>query len=125
MRDATLKRMMARPTFPLELELHRIDCSGSHGDLRHYDYLKHQLETMTPEQIDPPWLINGEDLKAMGLPPGKTIGRIKDAVRFAQLEGQVQTREEALTLARKLASHGMETGVLPPPPIKFPEDRRL
>jgi len=116
MRPSTLKRMMARPTFPLELELHRIDCASSHGDLKHYDFLKHQLETMSPEQIDPPSLISGEDLKAMGLPPGKTIGRIKEAVRVAQLEGTVQTRFEALDMARKLAHVDLETRQLPPPP---------
>jgi poly(A) polymerase len=102
MRSSTLKRMMARPTFPLELELHRIDCASSHGDLKHYDFLKQQLETMSAEEIDPPPLITGHDLLAMGLPPGKTIGRILDAVRVAQLEGTVQTRAEALDLARKL-----------------------
>jgi poly(A) polymerase len=116
MRPSTLKRMMARPTFPLELELHRIDCESSHGDLKHYDFLKHQLETMTPEQIAPPALISGHDLKAMGIPPGKTMGRILDAVKIAQLEEAVQTRHEALALARKLASRGMDTVQLPPPP---------
>jgi poly(A) polymerase len=125
MRESTLKKMMARPTFPLELELHRIDCSSSHGDLSHFDFLRDRLTTMTPEQIDPVPLINGDDLTAMGLRPGKEIGRIKEQVRIAQLEGAVQTRHEALTMARKLASHGMETGTLPPPTIKFPEDRRL
>ncbi len=98
--------MMARPTFELELELHRIDCESSHGDMRHYDYLKHQLETLTPEQIDPPALISGHDLIAMGVPPGRTIGRILEAVKIAQLEGAVQTRHEALAMARKLASRG-------------------
>ena len=115
MRPSTLKRMMARSTFDLELELHRIDCSSSHGDLEHYDYLKHQLETMTPEQIDPPSLISGHDLIDMGLPPGKTIGRILEAVKIAQLEEAVQTRHEALAMARKLASRGMDTVQLPPP----------
>src|SRR5271156_4301234 len=108
MKASTLKRMMARPTFPLELELHRIDCASSHGDLRHYDFLKQQLETMPPEQIDPPSLITGRDLLAMGLTPGKVIGRILEAVRIAQLEGSVQTRAEALGMARKLANRGME-----------------
>jgi poly(A) polymerase len=112
MRDSTLKRMMARPTFPLELELHRIDCDSSHGDLRHYDFLKEKLETMSAEQIDPPSFITGRDLLAMGL----TIGRILEAVRMAQLEEAVQTRAEALAMARKLASRGMETRFLPPPP---------
>jgi len=121
MRESTLKRMMARPTFPIELELHRIDCASSHGDLKHYDFLKHLIDTMPPEQIDPPAFISGRDLLAMGLTPGKTIGRILEAVRLAQLEGGVQTRAEALDLARKLASHGMETRPLPPPPDKPPE----
>jgi poly(A) polymerase len=103
MRPSTLRRMMARPTFPLELELHRIDCSSSHGDLKHYEFLKTQLETMSVEEIDPPPLINGRDLLAMGLPPGKAVGRILEAVRVAQLDGTVQTRAEALALAGRLA----------------------
>jgi len=121
MRESTLKRMMARPTFQLELELHRIDCASSHGDLSHYDYLKHLIETMPPEQIDPPAFISGRDLLAMGLPPGKQIGRILEAVRLAQLEGAVQNRSEALDMARKLANRGMETGALPPLPEQPPK----
>jgi len=120
MRASTLKRMMSRPTFPLELELHRIDCASSHGDLSHYDFLKHQLETMSAEEIDPPPLISGRDLLAMGLTPGKMVGRILDAVKEAQLEGTVQTRFEALDMARKLANVGMETRPLPPPPESPP-----
>ncbi len=116
MRTSKLKRMMARPTFPLELELHRIDCASSHGDLSNYDYLKHELETMSAEEIDPPKLISGRDLIAMGLPPGKTFSRILEAVRVAQLEGTVETRDDALELARKLAHRGMDTVQLPPPP---------
>jgi poly(A) polymerase len=114
MKTSTLKRMMQRPTFNKELELHRIDCASSHGDLGNYDYLKRELETMKPEEIDPPALISGHDLIAMGVPPGKTIGRILDAVKIAQLEGAVQTRQEALVLARRLAAHGTDTGQLPP-----------
>jgi poly(A) polymerase len=111
MRSSTLKRMMARPTFPLELELHRIDCSSSHGDLKHYDFLKHQLEIMSAEEIDPPQLVTGRDLIAMGLPPGKAFKLILEAIRIAQLDGTVQTRDEALKMARKLAS--TNTGDLP------------
>ena len=38
MRKATLRRLLLRETFPLELELHRLDCLGSHGDLSHYEF---------------------------------------------------------------------------------------
>ena len=113
MKASTLKRMMARPTFQLELELHRIDCSSSHGDLKHYDYLKHLIDTMPPEQIDPPAYISGRDLLEMGLRPGKEIGRILEQVRLAQLEERVQNRSEAIDMARKLAIRGVETHQLP------------
>jgi poly(A) polymerase len=122
MRSSTLKRMMARPTFPLELELHRIDCESSHGDLKHYDFLKQQLETMSVEEIDPPPLISGHELLAMGLHPGREVGRIKEAIRVAQLEGTVQTQAEALALARKMAgSEIAATAPLPLPPTSKPK----
>ena len=108
MRPSTLKRMMSRPTFILELELHRIDCASSHGDLSNYDFLRQQFETMSAEQIDPPPLITGRDLLAMGLPPGKAVGKILEIVRVAQLEETVQTRAQALELARKLAGSGTD-----------------
>ena len=79
---------------------------------------------MTPEQIDPPALISGHDLIAMGIRPGREMGRILEVVKIAQLEEAVVTRHEALGLARKLASHGMETGALPPPPTEPPPDRK-
>ncbi len=42
-------------------------------------------------------------MQATGLPPGPAIGRILAAVEEAAVEGDVRTREEALTFARRLA----------------------
>jgi len=39
MRPAKLRRFMARPNFGIELELHRVDCAGSHGDLEITNFL--------------------------------------------------------------------------------------
>jgi poly(A) polymerase len=114
MRPSTLKRMMARPNFLLELELHRIDCSSSHGDLKHYEFLKQQLETMTPDEIEPPRLINGHDLRAMGIPPGRAMGQILDAIYVAQLEGAIESRAQALEAAKKMAgAPAGSTAILP------------
>ena len=121
MRPHTLKKMMQRPTFVKELELHRIDCSSSHGDLEHWEFLKQVLETTPPEEINPPALISGHDLIKMGLRPGKEVGRILEAVKNAQLDNTVQSRHEALALSRTLAARGMDTVQLPPPPEKRPE----
>jgi hypothetical protein len=59
---------------------------------------------MSAEEIDPPPLINGRDLLAMGLPPGRIFSEILEAVKVAQLEGTVRTRAEAMALAHKIAN---------------------
>ena len=53
--------------------------------------------------VFPPPLIDGSDLKEhLGLSASKTVGRLLQAVREAQAEGTVTTREQALELAAKL-----------------------
>lgn len=103
MKMSTLKRLMGRDTFELELELHRIDCMCCHGDLENYYFLKHHLENMAPEEIKPPPLVNGHDIMALGVAPGKGIGTILAKIAEAQLEGTITTHNEAMALARKLA----------------------
>jgi poly(A) polymerase len=51
------------------------------------------------ERVTPPELLNGHDLlHEFGLQPGPHIGELLEAVREAQVSGQVRTREEALAL---------------------------
>lgn len=103
MRRATLKRLMARPTFPQELELHRIDCISSHGLLDIYEPLKAQFEAMAPEEINPSALVTGHVLMAeLGLKPGRLLGQLLRHIRDAQLDGKLHTKEEALAFARRL-----------------------
>ena len=53
------------------------------------------------EVVAPQPLVNGNDImQELGLPPGKQIGVILEAIREAQASGEVATREEALALAR-------------------------
>jgi len=96
MREAKLKRFMARPTFDDELELHRVDCEGSHRMLDNYEFLLRKREEFASEPIIPPPLVRGDDLIALGLKPGPRFGEILEAVETRQLEGNLRTREEAL-----------------------------
>jgi hypothetical protein len=46
-------------------------------------------------------LIDGRELmKELGLTPGPYIGELLEAIREAQADGQVKTRDEALAYAR-------------------------
>lgn len=99
MRQAKLKRLMARETFPDELELHRIDCASSHRNLENYEFLKAKAAEMPPEVLKPQPLLNGNDLLALGLKPGPLVGQILHEIEELQLEERLKTRAEALEFA--------------------------
>jgi putative nucleotidyltransferase with HDIG domain len=102
MRPAKLRRFMARPNFEIELELHRIDCAGSHGDLENHQFLVNKASEFAREPLIPPPLIRGDDLIALGLKPGPRIGQLLEAIQTAQLEGEVTSRDQALELLSTL-----------------------
>lgn len=102
MRPAKLRRFMARPNFGIELELHRVDCAGSHGDLENYQFLVDKAAEFANEPLIPPPLVRGDDLIAMGLKQGPRIGELLEAVQTAQLDGEIKTRDEAIQLLKTL-----------------------
>ncbi|MBI5821093.1 MAG: CCA tRNA nucleotidyltransferase [Verrucomicrobia bacterium] len=105
MRKAKLKRLLARPTFAEELELHRLDCLASHADLTNYDFLKNVVLEIPPQVAAPPPLITGDDLLAMGMKPGPEMGALLREARELQLEEKLHTPDEALAWARQRLAH--------------------
>lgn len=96
MRVAKLKRFLARPHMDDELELHRVDCTSSHGMLDNYEYLKAKREEFASEPLIPPPLITGRDLVDLGLRPGPRFSEILEAVQSRQLEGTLTSHDDAL-----------------------------
>ena len=106
MRKSTLKRFVRQPRFSEHLELHRLDCSASHGRLDAYQAVQEFLAATPPEQVRPPRLITGDDLLAMGFQPGPAFQRILTAVEDGQLDGVLQTKEQAVAFVRRNYSKG-------------------
>ena len=100
MRKSTLKRFVRLPAFSEHLELHRLDCLSSHGRLEAFEALKNFLAETPPEQFSPPRLLTGVDLQDMGYVPGPHFQRMLTALEDAQLEGQLQTRDQAVLFIR-------------------------
>lgn len=98
MRDSKLKRMLRMDRFEEHLELHRLDCTSSHGHLENYQFTKAKFEESPPEVLRPPRLLSGDDLKEAGYRPGPAFAPMLEAVEDAQLESKIHTREEALEL---------------------------
>lgn len=101
MRESTLKRFMALPTFSDQLKLHRADCLSSHGDLTNWRFLREKQRALPAAELKPAPLINGHDLLEAGYPQGPNIGVILRAVQDLQLEGTLATRPQALDWVAK------------------------
>jgi poly(A) polymerase len=101
MRSGKLKRLVSRPTFQDELELHRIDCEASHGMLQNFEFLTQKQKEFEKEDLKPKPLINGHDLQELGMVPGPAMKPLLEELYDLQLEGTIQTREQALDHARK------------------------
>jgi poly(A) polymerase len=101
MRKATLRRLLLRETFLLELELHRLDCLGSSGDLEHYHFLTGQAAELAQQpEIRPP-LLTGSDLIKLGMKPGKSLGVLLAEIREKQLADELKTPQAARAWAKQ------------------------
>ena len=83
-----------------ELELHRVDCTSSHGMLDNYEFLKARREKFASEPLIPPPLITCRDLIALGLKPSPHFAEILEAVESRQLEKTLASREDALAFVK-------------------------
>lgn len=96
MRESTLRKLIAAPTFETELELHRIDCISSHNETGNIKILTDFAEKVRNEPVLPkPWL-SGRDLIALGMEPGPEMGRWLRIAYDAQLENQQPDRDALL-----------------------------
>jgi poly(A) polymerase len=100
MRESRLKRFIRMPAFGEHMELHRLDCSSSHGHLDNYEFVQRKLAETPPEALKPAPLVTGRDLIAAGYRPGPMFGIVLSEIEDAQLEGRIGTREEAMAMAR-------------------------
>ncbi len=103
LRLSQLKRLLAHPYSGDLRGLLEARVTAESGSMESVEFVDQFVANTPPEQIDPPPLITGNDLIAQGLSPGREFERILNGVRDAQLEGEIQTTEEALTLARRIA----------------------
>ena len=96
MKESTLKKFMRMPRFQEHLELHRMDCQASHGDLTSFNFLREKMVATPVEVMRPAPLITGDDLIDAGYSPGPRFKEILDAIEDGQLEGRLRDRDAAM-----------------------------
>jgi poly(A) polymerase len=101
MRASTLKRFLRLEGFDEHLALHRMDALASNRNLAYWEFMRARRQSMPEEVVRPQPLITGRELIAAGYLPGAQFKEMLHAAEDAQLEGAVQTADEALRLVRE------------------------
>jgi len=102
MRESKRKRLIREPGFPELLALCRADALGGSGNLETIQWIEAYRDGLGPDSAAPPPLVTGKDLIALGYPQGPRYRDMLAAVEDGQLEGRLQTRNDALAY---LAEH--------------------
>jgi len=97
-----LKRLFARPEWDELLALYEAKAKAGCGERESAAFVRRLRASLKDEEINPPPLLDGNDLIEAGFSPSPAFGRVLEAVYDAQLEGRVSSKEEALELARRL-----------------------
>lgn len=115
-RFAALPRMRPRrreaflrgPRFPQHLAFHRADCLGSHRNLEIHAFAAAEHARLPPQ---PPPLVTGKDVLALGVAPGPRVGRLLAAVHATADEAPMpMDREQALAFLRELILRERQDG---------------
>jgi poly(A) polymerase len=102
MRPCRLYPILVHPGIGDLLSLHRALAVGGGRGVGHVEFCERVIRDTPPEVLNPPPVLTGNDLIAIGLKPGRDFKRLLDAVRDAQLDGQIRSRDEALAMIRDL-----------------------
>ncbi len=101
MKESTLKRFFRLEGFEQHLALHRLDCLAGSGYLENWEFVRERWLAMPEETVRPRPLITGRELIAAGFQPGAAFKEMLRAVEDAQLDGTINTVDEALKLVKE------------------------
>ncbi|HEY2895017.1 MAG TPA: CCA tRNA nucleotidyltransferase [Pirellulales bacterium] len=94
-----LQRVLVAPRADELLGYCRAVALAHDGHTAEIDVCLHKL-SLPPDEINPLPLITGDALREVGVPPGPLYRELLAAVRDAQLEKRIGTREEALSMVQ-------------------------
>lgn len=103
-----IRRLARRVEADLLYRVARADCLGRAGNFSPVamEWFIDEVRKLSVERKGPTPLLMGRDILELGVQPGPRVGRILAEVYEQQLDSKVQTRDEALALARGLIAAG-------------------
>ncbi len=104
-----IRRLARRVEADLLYRVARADCLGRTGDFPPVamEWFIEEVRKLAVERSGPTSLLQGRDILGLGVNPGPVVGKILAVVYEHQLDSKVETRDEALALARQLLTQGL------------------
>lgn len=102
--DGAFRRLAAKVDLELLARVAAADCAGrgGHHDCSAMDWFLDRARALGVQHAPPSPLLMGRHLLDLGIPPGPAMGELLKQVYERQLDGEVQTLEEAINEARRL-----------------------
>lgn len=104
LKSSVLFPLLVHPGIGELLGLHEAEAVAAGDDLAAVEFCQNLLRTRTAEELNPKPLLTGDDLQAHGLKPGPQFKRLLEAVRVAQLDGEIVDQHQAFALVSRLAA---------------------
>jgi tRNA nucleotidyltransferase (CCA-adding enzyme) len=100
--DGAFRRLAAKVDLELLYRVAKSDCEGrtGHFDCSAMEWFKTRAEALGVEHAAPKPILLGRHLLALGLRPGPEVGTILKDIYERQLDGEIQTLDEAIAAAR-------------------------
>ncbi|WP_417389200.1 CCA tRNA nucleotidyltransferase [Gimesia sp.] len=102
MKLSRLKRLLASEDCPHLFELIAADLSSRKQPLDDLEFCRQYRDHTPREVLNPPPLISGNDLIDLGIKSGPQFKKLLTQIQDAQLEEQIETREEAFVLLSQI-----------------------
>jgi tRNA nucleotidyltransferase (CCA-adding enzyme) len=102
--DGAFRRLALKVDLELLARFAQADCHGrtGHFDCSAMDWFLDRARALGVEHAPPKPLVLGRHLIELGVAPGPEMGKMLRAIYEMQLDGDVQTLDEGITLAKKM-----------------------
>jgi tRNA nucleotidyltransferase/poly(A) polymerase len=101
-----LKPLLAHPEVSSLLQLSEADAAATGRTAVDAAFCRRYLAQHSKDHLNPEPLVNGQDLKQLGVPAGPGFGRMLELVRQEQLDERLLTRDQALLRLQQLVQSG-------------------
>jgi tRNA nucleotidyltransferase (CCA-adding enzyme) len=104
--DGAFRRLAQKVDLELLARVAKSDCLGRTGpfDCSAMDWFLERARALGVEHAPPKPLVMGRHILSLGVPAGPRVGQILRQIYERQLDGEISTIEEGLSIARTLAS---------------------